>query len=213
MGEILEPISPELVLVDSELARTLRSPSAIPFRVVFVCTGNRFRSVLAAAAFRSVAVHLPVEVDSCGTLDVGAAQPLPEAMAVAAMYGLDLSGHVTKSLSTADLSHESLVVGFEPRHMSAAVEIAGARAERTFLLRELNELLDHVDVAPTADPIARAIQTIVGANVYRRLEPRRWVGREIGDPMGLTQPEQHAIGQAVCGGAIMAAQKLFGSIQ
>jgi protein-tyrosine-phosphatase len=214
MGEIVEPISPELVLVDSELAAAirLRSPST-PFRVVFVCTGNRFRSALAAAAFRFAAAQLPVEVDSYGTLDIALAQPLPEALVIAAAYGLDLSGHLSKSLDTTDLSQASLVVGFEPQHTRAAVEIAGARPECSFLLRELNDLLEHVDIPSNPDPIERAIQALDGANHYRRREPRRWIGREIGDPMGLEQPEQHAIGQAVCGGAIMAARKLFGNIR
>jgi hypothetical protein len=94
--------------------------------------------------------------------------------------------------------------------MTAAVDIAGARAECTFLLRELNDLLEQVDVAPNHNPIERAIQTVARANLHRQMEPRRWFGREIGDPMGLGQSEQHAIGQAVCGGAIKAAQELFG---
>ena len=152
MGEIAEPISPELVLVDSELAAAirLRSPST-PFRVVFVCTGNRFRSALAAAAFRFAAAQLPVEVDSYGTLDISLAQPLPEALVIAAAYGLDLSGHLSKSLDTTDLSQASLVVGFEPQHTRAAVEIAGARPECSFLLRELNDLLE-ADFRPTFGP-------------------------------------------------------------
>jgi protein-tyrosine-phosphatase len=45
--------------------------SADVFRVAFVCTGNRFRSPLAAALFRSAAEGLPVEVASAGTLDLG----------------------------------------------------------------------------------------------------------------------------------------------
>lgn len=210
----VEPITPELVLVDPELARAIRRRSSLaPFRVAFVCTGNRFRSALAAAAFRSVSLHLPVEVDSYGTLDIGSAQPLPEAVSIAASYGLDVSGHLAKSLGTTDLSQRSLVVGFEPQHITTAVAIAGARADRTFLLRELNDLIEQVDVAPDRDPIERAIQTIARADLHRRREPRRWLGREIADPIGLTQPEQHAIGQAVCGGAIKAAQELFGGVR
>jgi protein-tyrosine-phosphatase len=214
MGESVEPITPELVLVDPELAGVIRRKSSLaPFRVAFVCTGNRFRSALAAAAFRSVSYHLPVEVDSYGTVDIGSAQPLPEAVSIAAAYGLDVSGHLARSLGTADLSQRSLVVGFEPQHVTAAVDIAGARSERTFLLRELNDLIEQVDAAPNPEPIERAIQTVARADLRRRMEPRRWLGREIADPMGLTQPEQHAIGLAVCGGAIKAAQELFGSVR
>jgi len=207
----VEPVSPELVLVDPHLANAIRRESSPPlFRVVFVCTGNRFRSALAAAAFQSVVSHLPVEVDSYGTIDVGSAQPLPEAVSVAVAFGLELSGHVAKSLGTTDLSQRSLVVGFEPQHITCAVGVAGARRDSAFLLRELNDLLEHVDPAPDDDPIQRATQTIAHANLYRRGDPRRWLGREIGDPMGLKRPEQHAIGQAVCEGAIRAAQDLFG---
>jgi protein-tyrosine-phosphatase len=204
-------ISPELVLIDPELAQTLRRESVRPvFRVAFVCTGNRFRSALAAAAFRSVVADLPVEIDSYGTLDVGTAQPLPEARSVAAAFGLELSGHLAKPLGTTDLSQRSLVIGFEPRHVTTAVDVAGARVECSFLLRELNGLLEHVDVGPSDDPIERAVRAVAGANLHRQREPRRWLGREISDPMGLNRSEQLAIGQAVCTGAITAARALFG---
>ena len=213
-GENVDAISPELVLVDPGLAWAIRCESSSTlFRVAFVCTGNRFRSALAAAAFRSVAAHLPVEVDSYGTLEIGSARPLPEAVAMAAAFGLELSGHVAKSLGTTDLSQRSLVIGFEPQHITAAVDMAAARAECAFLLRELNDLLEQVDVAPNHDPIERAIQTIARANLHRQRDPRRWLGREIGDPMGLEQSEQRAIGQAVCGGAIKAAKELFGRVR
>lgn len=210
----MDSISPELVLVDPELARSIRRGSyPAVFRVTFVCTGNRFRSALAAAAFRSVVDHLPVEVDSYGTLDVGPALPLPEALSIAAPLGLELSSHRAKPLGTTDLSQRSLVVGFEPQHVTAAVDFAGARAECAFLLRELNDLLEQVQVDLSPDPIERAVQTVARANLHRQMEPRRWLGREIGDPMGLEQHEQDAIGHAVCGGAIKAAHKLFGSIR
>jgi hypothetical protein len=39
------------------------------FEVVFVCTGNRFRSPLAAALFGRATAGLPVSVSSRGTLD------------------------------------------------------------------------------------------------------------------------------------------------
>lgn len=179
------------------------------FRVAFVCTGNRFRSALAETAFRSASMHLPVEADSFGTLDVGSAPPLPEAVVVGAAHGLDISGHVARSLATADLSEASLVVGFEPQHVTAAVKIAGANAERAFLLRELIDLLEQVDIDSDAEPIERATEAVARAHLHRRKEPGRWLGREIGDPMGLTQAEQQAIGHAVCDGTIGLAQELF----
>jgi protein-tyrosine-phosphatase len=207
----VEPITPELVLVDPGLARAIRQELAsVPFRVAFVCTGNRFRSVLAEAAFRSVTGRLPVEVESYGILDVGSTHPLPEAVRTAEAYGLGISSHVGRSLVAADLSQSSLVVGFEPQHITAAIEIAGARAERAFLLRELVDLLQQIGVDTRSHPIERAIETIARAHSRRLEEPRRWIGREIGDPIGLSEREQRAIGQAVCDGATRMAHELFG---
>ena len=40
-------------------------------QVVFVCTGNRFRSPLAAALFREATSGLPVDVRSMGTSVTG----------------------------------------------------------------------------------------------------------------------------------------------
>ena len=48
-----------------------------PLRVAFVCTGNRFRSPLAAALLESEAEGLPVEIASLGTLDLGASRRCP----------------------------------------------------------------------------------------------------------------------------------------
>lgn len=206
-----EPVSPELALVDSGLARTLqREASLRSFRIVFVCTGNRFRSALAENAFRTASRDLPIQADSFGTMEIGSAPPLPAAVAVGEARGLDISRHVAKSLATADLSAASLVIGFERQHVTAAVNIAGANADRTFLLRELIDLLEQVSIDTDAEPIERATEAVKRAQLHRRKEPSRWLGREIGDPMGLSQDEQHAIGHAVCDAAIRLAQELFG---
>jgi len=205
-----EQISPELVLVDPELARVLQRDAAVgSFRVAFVCTGNRFRSALAESAFRSASMHVPVEASSFGTMNIGSAPALPEAVVVGAAHGLDLSRHLAKSLATIDLSEASLVVGFEPQHITAAVDVAGARADRAFLLRELLDLFEEVGVDSDAAPIERATGYVARAHLHRREEPGRWLGREIGDPMGLTRDEQQTIGHAVCDGAIRLARALF----
>lgn len=209
----LEPISPELVLVDPELAHALRTNAApAPIRVAFICTGNRFRSVLAEAAFRSVAALLPVEVDSYGLLDLRSSPPLPGAARTAEVYGLRISSHVARSLGTADLSQHSLVVGFEPQHVTAAIEIAGARPERAFLLSELIGLLEHVGIDPRPNLTDQTVDAVRRAHNRRLADPARRIGGVIGDPMGMSDRDQWAIGEAVCEGAIRLARELFGLV-
>ena len=126
-------------------------PVSEPLRVAFVCTGNRFRSPLAAALFESEAENLPVEVASLGTLDLGDEPALPEAVALAEGLGLDLTAHRARSVAELELGAYDLVLGFERKHVVASVVDAKAKIERTFTLPELLGLLRGVPgvAAPT----------------------------------------------------------------
>lgn len=177
--------------------------------MAFVCTGNRFRSVIAEAAFRSATEGLPVSVSSYGTLDLGPAEPLPGALREAEALGLQITTHVARSLAAADLSKSSLVLGFELEHAVAAVEVGGARLEHTFLLPELVQLLDRVGVIRREDPVEQANENLVRAQAGRNGEARRGVA-EIEDPLGLADDAQHAIAQAVYSNTDMLAKQLFG---
>jgi len=179
------------------------------FSVAFVCTGNRFRSVIAEAAFHVATDDLPVHVTSYGTLELGPAEPLPEAVRGAHALGLDISTHVARSLTDADLTQTSLVVGFELEHAVAAVNVAGARPEHVFILLELVALLDRIAAVRGPDPIEQAIENIARAHASRLAGPRRRPGPEIEDPISLPGPSQWAIGRAVHDGVQMLARQLF----
>ena len=209
----MEPISPELVLVDPHLAHALRqASSSAPFRVVFVCTGNRFRSALAEAAFRAATSNLPLEVASYGILDLGAAGPLSQAVRVAGIYGLEISRHVARPLASADLSEISLVVGFEAQHAVSAISLAGARPERAFLLLELVDLLGAIRAVFGADPIDRAVSAVARAHTGRSAEPTSRSRRAIPDPMELSESDQMVVGRIVYEQVTRLARALFGPV-
>jgi low molecular weight protein-tyrosine phosphatase len=112
------------------------------FDVVFVCTGNRFRSPIAAATFAAETAGRPVRVRSFGTLELGGAPALDEAVRLSSAVGLDLTAHRSRCLDEVRLDEADLVIGFETKHVARAVVDAGARRERTFLLGELVEILE-----------------------------------------------------------------------
>jgi protein-tyrosine phosphatase len=153
------------------------------FELVLLCTGNRARSPIAEGFLRGLLADLPVRVRSLGTLELGAAPALPEAIEAAAVLGLDISEHRARPLAGEDLSGADLVVGFEQRHVAAAVVDGGARRDRVFSLPELVELLEESPSQRFGDPVERARRAIADAHAQRgghSVSSRA----ELADPLG-----------------------------
>lgn len=160
------------------------------FRIVVVCTGNRFRSPLVEGFIRQETRGLPVEVSSCGILDLGPVPPLPAAVEGAAKLGLDISGHRSRALKDVDLDDPDLVLGFERAHIAHAVVDGRTAKDRTFTVLELVELLE---AAPTPDgeSVERARKAVELAAGYRR--PR--AGKplpELSDPLNQSARRQRS---------------------
>jgi protein-tyrosine phosphatase len=164
-------------------------------QVAFVCTGNRFRSPLAAALLAREADGLPVRIVSLGTLDLGSKPALPEAIAIAEDLGLDLSGHASRNLTAVELEPFDLVLGFERKHVMASVVEARARLEHTFTLPELVGLLRRLPGPPLpTDPVERALVRIRQAQAVRPPGFRNGPMPELGDPLGKTLQAQRQTG-------------------
>lgn len=147
--------------------------------VWFVCTGNRFRSPLAAHVLARELDPGVATIRSRGTLDIGDAPVLPEALEISGPLGLDLDGHTARVLREGELVNADLVVGFERAHLGVAVELGHARRDCTFTLPELVWLLDATAAAPADGPRA----AIAAAAAARDLGLTAWP-LEIGDPLG-----------------------------
>jgi protein-tyrosine phosphatase len=150
------------------------------FTVVCICTGNRFRSPLAEALLRDRLGRLPASVSSYGTADTPPGPAFPEAIRLGQALGVDLSGHVSRSLAGADLRAADLVVGFEGIHVAKAVVEAGAARDRTFTLPDLAAYLALADIQ--AQPVEAAREAVRGAAERRADESRP--PQEVPDPVG-----------------------------
>ena len=161
-----------------------RSPrSKHEFELVLLCTGNRVRSPITEGFLSDLLADLPVRIRSLGTLELGPAPALPEAIEAAAALGLDISDHRARALAGEDLSGADLVVGFEQRHVAAAVVDGGASRERVFSLPELVELLEQSDSQRFGKPVERARQAV--ADAHARRSGQAGSGRaELADPLG-----------------------------
>jgi protein-tyrosine phosphatase len=168
------------------------------FDVAFICTGNRFRSPLAAALLSAETERLPVTTSSLGIVDLRSSTALPEALDVAGSFGLDLSEHRTRCISEVDLESVDLVLGFERAHVHAATVDGHARIEHTFTLPELVELLQAVrQPLQTSTVVERARGRIEAAHALRPPVFRSRRVSEIPDPLGRSASAQRRIAEEV----------------
>ena len=177
-----------------------------PFHVVFVCTGNRARSPLAEVFLRAKVDSGAVRVESYGTLELGPAPAMPEAVAAASALGIDLRAHHARSLRGVSLDDADLVVGFELLHIATAVVEAGASRDRTFMLRELVALLEGFGpaaVAGMSDPMT----TVARANARRSAQPQ--ASFSLADPYGRSRRRYSEVAGTIDSLTSTLAMKLF----
>ena len=182
-----------------------------PFHLVFICSGNRFRSPLAERIVRMEAGLTDISVESFGTLELGSKPALPEAVTEAKRIGIDLRDHHTRPLAGVDLSAADLVVGFERTHVATAVVDAGSARDRTFTLPELVPLLE---LLPNADSTLSADESrerVAGAAGLRRPDPQLLNLPELADPLRRRRAEQSQIFDELYDLAHRLTRSLFGT--
>jgi protein-tyrosine phosphatase len=113
--------------------------SPVGGNVLIVCTANQIRSPLAAAMLTEVLRRNRIEatISSAGTKAQDGATILVKTQAVAATYGLDLSGHRTRRLTTEAVLEADLVVAMAREHLRTVVALNPASFGYSFTLKDL----------------------------------------------------------------------------
>ncbi len=153
-----------------------RSDSASPPSVVFLCTGNAARSVIAGAA---LAQHLPSAVIATAGTFVVEGQPISvRTRAALASVGLSAPAHRSRQAVDHELRQADLVVGLAPEHVAWIRRELPRLADRTATLRRVCR-----DLHPGPVPLPAR----VAALGLDQIELEDW--EEVVDPGGGDTPE------------------------
>ena len=149
----ITPTALEILRDGAYSKKQLETISKVQF--LFVCTGNTCRSPMAEGIFKKyLAEKLGCSVDqleakgykvcSAGTMGLSNLPASPDAIAVCASRGIDISSHKTRSLSSRLIEQSDCVFAMGQTHQTRILGLSPEAVEKCVLLAEKTDINDPI---------------------------------------------------------------------
>lgn len=146
--------------------------------VLFVCTGNTCRSVMAEGFLKKYLEDNnrgDVSVQSAGINALGGQSPTAETVMVMRGEGIDVSGHRSQYLTGELIKSSDLILTMEEYHKNRIAQWVPESASKTYMLKEYGTASVGADLSKldVSDPIGRPVEDYVSCEKEIKSEIER----------------------------------------
>jgi len=114
--------------------------------ILYVCTGNVYRSPVAEEMTRQLLGNLDIRVESAGVTDYNGKPLRKEILELTKIHGIDISSHRPRQVNADLVNSADLILVFDNSHIKEMEEMFPKAKNKTVLIKDYSGYYDNPDM-------------------------------------------------------------------